>query len=68
MREYETILKVAPNENEVLLRLGSLYFEHGLSAQGLRLYEKLKNSGDTKKAEELISFYDAALETFSEFS
>lgn len=60
MREYEAILKVSTGAPEVLLRLGSLYFEHGFSAQGLRLYEALKNSNDPK-AEELIASYGSAL-------
>lgn len=60
MRAYEAILKVSPNEREVLFRLGVLYFENGLSAQALRFYEQLKKNNDTK-ADELIACYDAAL-------
>ena len=60
MKEYETILKIDSTEHEVLFRLGALYFEHGLSAEGLRLYEKLKSINEPK-AMELIAFYDSAL-------
>lgn len=60
MREYEAILKVSANNREVLLRLGILYFEHGFSAQALKLYDALKNSGDPK-AEELIAYYGSTL-------
>jgi hypothetical protein len=60
MREYEAILKVTASDSNILLRLGVLYFEHGYSAQGLRLYEILKNSQDPK-AEELIACYDNTL-------
>lgn len=61
MRHYEAILKISPNDSDVLLRLGILCFEHGLSAQALRLYEQLKKNHDTK-AEELISKYDVYLD------
>jgi tetratricopeptide (TPR) repeat protein len=57
---YETILKITPHDKEVLFRLGILYFEQGLSAKGLRVYEQLKKNNDPKAAE-LISHYDAAL-------
>ncbi len=60
MREYEAILKVSPQDREVLFRLGVLYFSHGLSAQGLRIYEQLKKNSDAK-ADELIACYDAAM-------
>jgi tetratricopeptide (TPR) repeat protein len=57
MREYEAILKISPDEQEVLFSLGVLYFKHGLSAQGLRLYEQLKKNDDAK-AGALISCYE----------
>jgi hypothetical protein len=60
MRAYETILSVSPNDREALFRLGVLYFRHGLSAQGLRIYEQLKKSSDAK-AHALIAHYDTAL-------
>ena len=60
MREYEAILKISSPSSQILLRLGSLYFEHGSSAQALRLYEVLKEHNDPC-AEELIAHYGAAL-------
>ena len=58
IREYEAILRTSPQDREILFRLGVLYFEQGLNAQGLRLYEQLKKMQDAK-AEELLSYYDA---------
>ncbi len=60
IKEYEAILRASSGTPEVLLRLGTLYFEHGYSAKALRLYEVLRNSGDPK-AEELITRYGSAL-------
>lgn len=56
IREYETILRLCPNDKETLFKLGKLYFEQGLNAKGLKIYESLKNS-HYKKAESLIHFY-----------
>lgn len=67
IQEYETILKTSSPDSQLLLRLGTLYFEHGASAQALRLYEILKEHGDPK-AEELIAKYGSALtDEYSEF-
>ncbi len=60
MREYETLLKASSPDSQILLRLGTLYFAHGQSAQGLRLYEILKNHNDPH-AETLIAHYGASL-------
>ncbi len=59
-QEYETMLRITPQDKEVLFRLGVLYFQQGLNAKGLRIYEQLKKKSDPK-AEELISHYDASL-------
>lgn len=56
IREYETILKLRPNDKETLFKLGMLYFQQGLNAKGLQVYEELKYS-HYKKAENLIKFY-----------
>jgi tetratricopeptide (TPR) repeat protein len=61
IQEYEAILKTSSANGDILLRLGTLYFEHGASAQALRLYEVLKEQGDDSKAEELIASYGSAL-------
>lgn len=58
IREYETILRLRPDDRETLYRLGTLYFEQGLNAKGLRVYEELKRS-HFKRAESLIKYYGA---------
>jgi hypothetical protein len=54
--EYETILKLKPNDKDILFRLGILYFEQGLNSKGLKVYEKLKEA-NYQKAEDLIRFF-----------
>lgn len=56
--QYEKILKIAPQDRQILFRLGVLYFQQGYNSRGLRVYEQLKRAKD-KKAEDLISYYDA---------
>lgn len=56
IQEYETILKLCPEDKEALFKLGKLYFQQGLNAKGLQVYEDLKKS-NYKKAESLIHFY-----------
>jgi tetratricopeptide (TPR) repeat protein len=56
IKEYEMILKICPNDNETLFKLGVLYFEQGFNAKGLQVYEELKRV-HYKKAEDLIRFY-----------
>lgn len=58
--EYETLLDISPDNQEVLLRLGILYFQQGHNAKGLKIYDQLKKEEPTK-AEELISYYDIYL-------
>jgi tetratricopeptide (TPR) repeat protein len=58
IKEYETILHLCPDDKETLYKLGQLYFEQGLNAKGLQVYETLKRS-HYKKAESLIHFYGA---------
>ena len=59
IKEYETILKLIPNDKETLYKLGVLYFQQGMNAHGLRVYEELKET-HYKKAESLISHYGNA--------
>lgn len=54
--EYETLLKLQPGDREVLFKLGTLYFQQGHNAKGLRIYEELRRT-HYKKAESLIRFY-----------
>lgn len=59
IREVELLLKLRPNDREVLFLLGTLYFEQGLNAKGLRIYEELKQIGFLN-AENLIATYTTA--------
>lgn len=58
IREYETILRLRPDDKETLYRLGTLYFQQGFNAKGLKVYESLKNF-NFKRAESLIKHYGA---------
>jgi hypothetical protein len=54
--EIETLLRLKPDAQELLCRLGALYFSQGFNAKGLRVYEDLKRA-NYKKAEDLITAY-----------
>lgn len=56
IKEYEIIIQLRPNDMEVLYRLGVLYFQQGLNAKGLKVYDQLCRA-NFKKAEDLISHY-----------
>lgn len=56
IREYEIVLKLRPTDQDTLFKLGMLYFQQGMNAKGLRIYELLKRT-HYKKAESLIKFY-----------
>lgn len=56
IKEYEILHKLNPEEKDNLFKLGMLYFQQGLNAKGLRVYEELKRS-HYKKAESLIDHY-----------
>lgn len=56
IHEYEMILKVKPADIETMTKLGILYFQQGMNAKGLRIYEELKKK-DYKKSRKLIKFY-----------
>jgi len=56
--EYEQILNIDPQNEEILLRLGKLYFRKGENAKGLKIYDGLQDL-DPKKAQRLIAHYDA---------
>ena len=58
IKEYETIIRLNPDDKEILFKLGKLYFQYGENAKGLQIYETLKHS-NYKKAENLIHFYGA---------
>lgn len=56
IKEYEILLKLDPEAMDIQFKLGALYFEQGMNAKGLRIYEELKAT-DMRKAEELIKLY-----------
>ena len=56
IHEYETILKLCPNNQDTLFKLGILYFQQGMNAKGMRVYEKLKRS-NYREAESLMELY-----------
>lgn len=58
IREYEIMLKLHPEDSNTVFKLGVLYFQQGLNAQGLKMYGQLKFL-DTKKASDLITYYGA---------
>ena len=54
--EYEIVLKLKPNEANTMMKLGILYFQQGMNAKGLQVYEQLRKV-DLKKSKKLIKFY-----------
>lgn len=56
IQEYETILKINPEDLEIAYKLGVLYFQEGMNAKGLRIYELLKQK-HYKKADTLLKNY-----------
>lgn len=59
IKEYETIQKLIPEDKDNLFKLGVLYFQQGLNAKGLRVYEELKKA-QYKKAESLLKYYGSS--------
>jgi tetratricopeptide (TPR) repeat protein len=57
IREYENILRINPSDMEALYKLGTLYFQQGMNAKGLKIYEELKRMHH-KKADSLLKFYE----------
>lgn len=56
IREYEILLTLLPHDDEILYKLGTLYFQQGENAKGLAIYETLRER-DNGKAEALIQHY-----------
>lgn len=54
--EYETIQRLLPNDQDNLYKLGILYFQQGMNAKGLRVYEELVKA-HYDRAESLIKYY-----------
>lgn len=53
---YETILSLRPQDHETRFKLGTLYFQDGENARGLKVYEELKKA-NYSKANDLLSIY-----------
>lgn len=60
IREYEIVVQLKPDDQDALYKLGILYFQQGMNARGLQIYEKLKQT-HFKKAEDLIHHYNAVI-------
>jgi tetratricopeptide (TPR) repeat protein len=60
--EYEHILQMQPDDTKTKFKLGIRYFQQGLNAKGLQIYESLK-SQRYPKADDLMAFYGASLPT-----
>jgi tetratricopeptide (TPR) repeat protein len=58
IEECEAIIRLCPDDDQALLRLGVLYFRQNKNAKGLQVFERLK-SIQPLLAEELISHYGA---------
>jgi tetratricopeptide (TPR) repeat protein len=54
--EVELLLKLKPQDKEILFHLGSLYFQQGQNAKGLQIYEELKQA-NYKRAADLIELF-----------
>jgi tetratricopeptide (TPR) repeat protein len=57
IRHCEELLKLTPDNGELLFQLGVLYFKEGYSAKGLKMYELLQNDS-SEKAGKLIQYYN----------
>jgi tetratricopeptide (TPR) repeat protein len=55
--QCEQLIKLSPENIEVLFRLGALYFRKGSNAKGLKVYSTLKHEYP-EKANHLISLYE----------
>lgn len=62
IKEYEEILRLQPDNTKTQFKLGIRYFQQGLNAKGLKIYETLK-SQRYPKADDLMAFYGASLPT-----
>jgi tetratricopeptide (TPR) repeat protein len=56
IRSYERILELVPDDRDTLYKLGVLYFQQGRNANGLRVYEQLRQI-HPKRAQDLIKNY-----------
>ena len=54
---YEKVLRLCPEDKQILFRLGVLCFQQGQTGRALQIYQKLKEMRFSR-ADELIDFYD----------
>lgn len=54
--QCEKLLELTPDNSDLLLQLGILYFQKGHASKGLKIYELLQRDSSTK-AEQLIQYY-----------
>jgi hypothetical protein len=54
--EYEILVNLNPEDWDALYKLGALYFQAGMNAKGLKIYEELKHI-NYKKANALLKLY-----------
>lgn len=55
--QCEKLLKLTPENSDLLLQLGILYFQKGHASKGLKIYEALQKD-PSNKAEQLIQYYN----------
>ncbi len=65
MSEYEHILEIDPENDEVLMRLGGLYFRQGRTAKGLQIYDQLRRRNPEKGLELITQYDDYTIEEYS---
>jgi len=56
LKEYEIVYKLCPKDNNILFKLGCLYFETKANSKGLRVYEELKMRS-FKDSDKLLDLY-----------
>lgn len=59
IQEWERLLALNPDDPQVLLRLGALYFQTDLNGKGLKMYEALKEI-EPHLGQELIACYGSS--------
>lgn len=62
IREYEMILRLDPHDLATMFKLGMRYFQQGMNAKGLQIYEELKRRR-YERVDELLRFYGGTLPT-----
>ncbi len=65
IREFETVYRISPDDDETLFQLGLLYFQQGFNANGLKVYEQLRQT-HYAKAEQLILHYGGPAQVLKE--